>query len=428
MNKLEELKARLGSIVAELEGFDGKDDFTTEEMESLNALSTEFEEIKAKIETLEKIEAMKGAANASTRTAPKAAASNNVSVGVDRATLDPKAGFKTAGEFFMTVRKSVTSGQIDKRLMNAGHFERQGEDGGFLIPSDFRTELQKKVMGDESLLSRCRTFQTSSNNIVLPTNEVAPWDGTGLKAYWEAEGASHTESKMKYGQSTLKLHKISVLARCTEELLEDAPALESYLRAEAPEAMVQKINSAIIAGDGAGKPLGFLNSGFKFKQPKVVAQTADTVWFENVNGMYGRLLPMSKSRAVWLVNPAVLPQLPLMKFDQAAASPVPVYMPANGVSGAPYGTLYGLPILPMMGGVKALGDEGDISLVDLNYYYAAVKTAGIKSDISTHVYFLSSETAFKFSMRVGGECIFKSPVTTENGSFSMSGIVTLEDR
>ena len=103
-------------------------------------------------------------------------------------------------------------------------------------------------------------------------------------------------------------------------------------------------------------------------------------------------------------------------------------MPPAGLSEAPYGTLFGRPIIPMMGGVKALGDEGDISLVDLSYYLSAVKTSGVKQDISTHVYFATQESAFRFSMRIAGQCPFKAPVRTENGAFDMSAFVTLEAR
>jgi hypothetical protein len=82
----------------------------------------------------------------------------------------------------------------------------------------------------------------------------------------------------------------------------------------------------------------------------------------------------------------------------------------------------------MMGGVKAKGDEGDISLVDLSHYITVLKTTGLTSDISTHVYFNTQETAFRFSFRMDGRCPYKAPVTTENGSFEMSGFVTLEAR
>jgi HK97 family phage major capsid protein len=95
---------------------------------------------------------------------------------------------------------------------------------------------------------------------------------------------------------------------------------------------------------------------------------------------------------------------------------------------APFETLMGLPIVYMMGSVPALGDEGDIILVDLKYYYTVLKRGGIKSGVSTHLYFDKDITAFKFTLRVDGKCPFKAPVTTENGSYQMSGIITLADR
>ena len=422
---LEQLRAKLAAVLAKLEQFNASSELSDEEIKEVEALHGEFEATKKQIEAGEKLQAMKSDASASAR---KTSAAISAEVGQDRRVLDPKLGFQTSGEFFKAVYKAA-NGHVDKRLtIQAGHAEKVGEDGGFLIPGDFRQEIQKKVVGDESLLPKTRQFQTSSNHLVLPTNEVAPWDGTGIQAYWEGEGGAFTESKGKFGEASLRLHKLTALVRVTEELLEDAPALESWVRGEAPAAMLHKVNSAIISGTGAGQPLGLLSSGFKYKVAKESGQAADTVMFENVNKMLGRILPQSFSKAVWICNPAVLPQLRLMKFDSAATSPVPVYMPANGLAEAPYGTLFGRPILPMMGGVKALGDEGDLMLVDLSYYYSAVKTTGVKQDISTHVYFSTQETAFRFSMRIAGQCPFKSPVTTENGNFQMSAFVTLEDR
>lgn len=428
MNKIEQMKARLAAIVAELEQLKGNEDYTDEQVTKVQALSEEFEGLQKQIETAEKIENLSAKAATSTRKVAPVATSASVEVVGDRRVLDPKAGWNTMGEFFKAVI-NASQGNVDKRLsMQAGHQEKVGEDGGYLIPVDFRQEIQKKVMGDESLLPRTRQFRTSSNNMVLPTNEVAPWDGSGIQAYWEGEAADYVESKTKFGQTAFRLHKLTALVRVTDELLEDAPALESWIKGEAPEAMLHKVNSAIISGAGVGMPLGILNSGFKYKVSKESGQTADTVNFANINKMLGRILPASFARSVWLIHPALLEQIRGMKFDLTSSTPIPVYMPPGGVSEAPYGTLYGRPILPMMGGVKAPGDEGDIALVDLSYYYTVAKTVGIKSDISTHVHFKTDESLFKFSMRLAGQCPFKAPIATENGGFSMSGFVTLEDR
>ena len=424
---LEKLRARLAEINQALAAFEGREDYNQEDLDQINALSEEASTANNKILALQQIEDAKALSSAGTgrKTTPVTQAT----VGQDRRVLDPKAGFQTAGEFFKAVAVARSGAQDARLTVLAGAQESRGEDGGFLIPVDFRQEIQKKVTGDESLLPRTRQFQTKSNNLSLPLAEVAPWDtSSGIQAYWESEAGEYAQSKSKYGEASWKLNKLTAMVRVTEELLDDAPALQSLIQTEAPQVMVQKINNAIISGTGVGMPKGFLNSDFKVKVSKEGSQTADTVNFANVNKMLGRILPASFAKSVWLIHPALLEQIRGMKFDLTSSTPIPVYMPPSGVAESPYGTLYGRPILPMMGGVKAPGDEGDISLVDLSYYYSIMKTSGVKQDISTHVYFNTDEVAFKFSMRIGGHCPYKAPVTTENGSFTMSGFVTLEDR
>ncbi len=80
----------------------------------------------------------------------------------------------------------------------------------------------------------------------------------------------------------------------------------------------------------------------------------------------------------------------------------------------------------MMSAMPALGDLGDIMLVDLSYYYLATKAAGIKSASSIHLLFDKEITSFRFSMRLDGKCPFQAPVTTEFGSYDMSAFVMLE--
>jgi HK97 family phage major capsid protein len=417
---VEQMKARLLEIVASLEVLN-KDEVEASDVETVANLKAEFEDLSAKIKAKEDVAEMLAAANKSERkVAPKAVAPR----------IEVKAPkFANSGEFFKAVKNAATSGRVDERLMGATYHESNvGEEGGFLIPEDTRQAILEKVTGDQSLLPLTTQLQTASNSIVLPTKENAPWDASFIQAYWTAEGGSYTPSKFNMGQSRLELHKLTAMANVTEELLSDAPLLESYLKAEAPKAFVQKINEAIISGDGVGKIKGFLNSGFKYQVAKEGAQGAATVLFENIVKMWSRLAPGSAGKAVWLVNPQVLAVLPFMKFDTSATNPVPVYIPAQGIAGAPYGTLLGRPVLPLLGSVKALGTEGDISLVDLSYLTTVTKTSGINQQMSIHAYWDKDITSFKFSMRIGGDCLFKSPIQTQNGSFQMSGFVTLADR
>ncbi len=272
---LEQLKARMAEIMGKLEALNGAESFEESQIDEVNALSEEYEKIEKQIEAQERVAALTAKAATSTRKVAPATSAVKIEMGKDRLLNDPKGGFKTAGEFFKTV-KNQTFGQNDNRLqiLAAGAYEKVAEDGGFLIPEDFRLEIQKKCDSDESLLAKCRQLKTNSNHLSLPTNESAPWDGTGIQAYWEGEGATLTESKAKFSKSNWHLHKLTALVRVSDELMDDASALGSWINAEAPAAIMHKINSAIISGSGAGMPTGFLNSGFKYEQRNQLLQNS----------------------------------------------------------------------------------------------------------------------------------------------------------
>jgi HK97 family phage major capsid protein len=205
--------------------------------------------------------------------------------------------------------------------------------------------------------------------------------------------------------------------------MEDATSLESYLKESAPDAIVHAVNNAIISGDGSAKPIGILSSGFKITVAKESGQAADTIVYRNLVKMKSNLL----GQGIWIAHAQCREQLMTLKDDLGNF----IYMSGSqfaNASVAPFETLLGLPIVYMAGTMPALGDEGDIILANMNYYYSVVKRGGVKSAMSTHLFFDRDITAFKFTLRLDGKCPFKAPVVTQNGNYSMSGFVTIADR
>lgn len=74
---------------------------------------------------------------------------------------------------------------------------------------------------------------------------------------------------------------------------------------------------------------------------------------------------------------------------------------------------------------QALGTEGDIILTDLRQYLLGTKVGGMRSDVSIHVWFDQGITAFRFSMRVGGQSYWPAAVPRQNGASTASPIITL---
>jgi len=416
---LAQMRAKLSAIVAKLNEFNGLESFDDAAVEAIDSLNAEFETLKKQIEAKEKLEAMNAVASTSVRkTAPEVSA--RVEVVANK--VDRNGGFKSFGEFLNAVKGEAT-GRKDRRFENT-LFERNGEDGGFLVPEDMLSSVTKKLSSDESLLAKTRQFTVSGNSLTLPTDESSPWNG-GVSTYWVAEGAAITDSKGKIGQASLKLNKLAAMIKITDELSEDSVALESFMLAMAPESIMHTINSAIISGNGVGKPTGILNSGFKITASKEGGQTADTIVAKNIIKMYSKMIPAARAGAVWYINAGCEEQLRLMKDDVGNF----IYLsPGSQMNQSPYGLLMGLPVIPMIGSLPQLGDEGDIVLANLSYYYTIVKSGGLKQAVSSHLYFDRDIQAFKFTMRLDGNCPFKTPVSTEFGSHQMSAFITLEAR
>lgn len=345
-----------------------------------------------------------------------------------------KFGFKSFGEFALTV-KSAGGDAPDQsavtRLQNAlttyGN-EGTGADGGFLVPPDFRREVAVKVMGEESLISRTDRMTTSTNSIVIPTDETTPWGTTGVQAYWESEAGQKTQSKPVFGQNSIRLNKLIALVPVTDEMMADAPQIDGYLRRKVPEAMTSKLNTALTFGTGVGQPLGMLSGPALITVLKETSQAADTILFNNIVNMYSRMAAGSIPKSIWLINQSIIPQLLTMRFDATSTIPIPVYMPPTGAAGAPFGTLLGRPILPLEA-MKALGDLGDIALVDPSQYMTVTKGQDIQTDVSIHLFFDYDVTAFRFVFRVAGQPWWKTAITPQaEGAPTLGHFITLEAR
>jgi HK97 family phage major capsid protein len=336
--------------------------------------------------------------------------------------------FRSFGEQLMAIAQAAQPGaRIDPRLVEQraalGNNESVGTDGGFLVQQDFSSEVWRRVYSTGEVLRRCRRIpiSTRANSMKIPAiAESSRATGSrygGVQAYWMAEADTKTATKATFRYVELNLNKIAAVAYSTDELLDDAPALEAIIS----EALINEIQflveDAIINGDGTGKPLGILQSGAVVSQAQEGAQTA-TFTVANAAKMYGRLWAPSMTNAVWLMNQDVYQQV-----LQLSSSNTLAFIEPGRISDAPRGMLFGRPIVPTEYN-STLGTLGDVILADLSQYVIADK-GGIQSASSIHVQFLTDQTAFRFVYRVDGQPLWNSVLTPYKGSNTVSPFVTL---
>jgi HK97 family phage major capsid protein len=414
-------------------------DLSDEESEQINSNADEVEKLGKKIQAMERVASLSLGTGRKTNPDGKLDPNNPTRKTIPAsARLDPRTfGFKHLGEFANCVRFAANrdSGATDRLGSIQAMNEGVGEDGGFLVPPEFRDSIMKVVEGEDSLLSICDNSTTSRNSVTQNIDETTPWGTGGIVAYWEGEGQAATASGAKVGQTTLRLNKLFARVDVTDELLEDAPQLDNYLRVKAPEVMTSVINLALISGNGVGKPLGFMNSPALVTVSAETSQPADTIHHRNIVKMMARMYAPCWPRSRWLINQDVFPQLHLLSFRDVGertvadtGSPIPAYMPPNALlSGAPFGTLLGRPIMPLQG-METLGDLGDIALVDMSKYRAVTKTGGARVDTSIHLKFDTDETVFRFIFRLAGSPWWSQAITPRDGNNTLSCFVTLASR
>jgi len=349
-----------------------------------------------------------------------------------------KWGFKHLGDFAMAVRHaSAKVANLDPRLVanapTSVSQEAVGADGGYLVPPEFRTEIWSKVAGEDTLFGMTDQYPTARNSMVFPSDENTPWDtSNGVQAYWEGEKGQRSQSKVDLQEKSLRLNKLTSLIPVSEELLEDAVAIDGYLRRKVAEKFDFKLNLGIVQGTGAGEPLGILNAASIVSVQKESDQVADSILVENIDKMWSRMYAKLRPNAVWLANQDVEAQLPgMMRYVRDTSGAIvggtPAYMPPGGISGQPYGTLYGRPIIPTQA-CETLGDKGDIILVDLKQYQTLYKTGGMKTDVSMHLWFDYDVAAYKFTLRVTGRPWWAAAASSRDGSNTLSWAVTLDER
>lgn len=408
-------------------------DFSAEEKASYDALNAKLTASLTQLTEQQKLQ------DAERHLAAPATAVPGIAVVHDRASDEP---FASLGEQLQAIANVTIKGVTDPRLYGAasGASATSGPDGGFLIRKDFAVDLTGSGIKSGALASRCSETPIGENSDgleVVYVDETSRATGSrwgGVQVYRKAEADTVTASKPGLGVWARRLEDMMGLAYMTERLLADAGAMQSVFNEAFTDEFAFKLDDEIFRGNGVGQCLGIQSHVYSSTTPgstvsvaKETAQAADTIVAENIIKMWAAVLPRAKANGVWFINTECTPQLAQMQIGTGASGTL-VYMPPGGLSGSPFGTIYGRPVIEIEQ-ASALGDVGDITFADLSFYKLITK-GGIKQDTSMHVRFLYNEMAFRWTTRVNGAPKLKTAITPYKGTSGnrLAPFVTLAAR
>jgi len=359
-----------------------------------------------------------------------------VQVGHDRALDKP---FASLGQQLQLIAAAARSPELaDKRLvhLNEEYAKYQAaasgssvgvpSDGGFVIQPDFAEGVTTKMWNEGQVLSRTNRVPIGENsnglvrNQILENSRAAGYRYGGVRVYRAAEAATVTATKPKMAQQRIYLDKLMGLYYATDETMQDAVALTTEAEKGFRKELTFVAENEVFRGTGAGECLGILNSDALVSVAKESAQVAATVNATNVAKMMGRFAG-SFATGAWFIHTSVIPQLVLMTIGDQ-----PVFLPGGSLVGRAFGTLFGMPVIPVEY-CSGAGTVGDIILADLDLY-TTIDKGGAKWAESVHVRFIYDETAFKLTYRFNGQPDWETSVLEANGSDYVSPFVTLAVR
>ncbi len=347
-------------------------------------------------------------------------------------------GFPTFGGFLQAVARAETRGATpDKRLVFdrtagiSGSSEVVPSDGGFLLQDTFSNDLLNLTHEAGILYPKCKAIPIGAGsngfvgNVVDESSRATGSRFGGVQVYRDPEGQDATAKKPKMRQINMKLLKLHGLWYATDEILQDATQLEAIGKTAFSEEMAFVCDNEIIRGTGAGEMLGILNAGCLVSIDEETSQADDTILSDNILKMYAAMPARSLARAEWYYNTEAFPQLSTMYVNAGVGGSVS-FLPPGGLSGTPYGSLMGRPLVPIEQ-ASALGDVGDLIFADLSQYLI-IEKGKMEAAGSIHVRFIYDEMCFKFTWRNNGQPIPKSAVAPFKGSVSKSPFVALAAR
>lgn len=440
MTKLDELKSRLSEIADEQEALldecdEEHDGELTDELQAqFDTLDKERVEAEATLKRLEASAAKRAEIRSRQTREGKApsrrqdAAPRVVGEGHEQ---DPKHGFTNHSDFLQAVRLAGTTGRIDDRLrpLAAVGSDEQGAYsdpvGGFFVPEALIAGplmLTPESDPTASLVTQVpMTAPTVKLNARVDKTHTSSVSG-GLQFYRRAETDTVGSTRTTYEQVRLDATSLFGVAYVSEELL-DASIVSftsilanGFASQRGMHLLVEKLR-----GTGAGEPEGVLNANCTVSVAKETGQAAATIVGENLVKMRERC--WGYGRAVWLANHDCYPQLATAHLA-LTSSDVALYTPGNGTDVPD--RILGRPVF-YSEFCEPVGTAGDIWLAVWSEYLWGTYQRPQSAE-SMHVRFLEHERTFKFYEMNDGRCWWRTALTPNQSSNTLSPFVNLAVR
>ncbi|MBA7528437.1 hypothetical protein ES705_20621 [subsurface metagenome] len=301
-----------------------------------------------------------------------------------------------------------------------------GSEGGFLLAEAFTEKIVDITIEDSIVMPRASLYGLKAGKgrtmrIPCFVDEDHSTKGiAGIEAVWTAEKAQKEKTQPEFRSLEMKVNKLVCYSVSSDELIsESGISLNEIIGNAFKKSILFKTDYVFLQGTGTGMPLGVLNSPALLVQPAETSQTASTINYDNIVGMFSKLAPASFKNAIWVASISALPEMMKCSIEVGLAGEhIRILQEENGRF-----FLLGKEIL-FTEKLPALGSEGCLLLADFSAYAVLLKE-GIKLESSIHEGFRNDLTSFRMILNVDGQTTINKATTLLDGSTVVSQFVAL---
>jgi HK97 family phage major capsid protein len=297
------------------------------------------------------------------------------------------------GKYFMNVAKKAITGNSETG---------SAADGGATVYTGLG-EIENLIMAESQVFGKCRkiTLAKNANAMKIPVSDSDfVVKATVPVATNPAEGSYGTVSKVAFDARTLTLTKTSIVVPVTSELLEDASAMDSYVRMALVGKLANVKDYEILKGGGGGYTA--VNGDTNYC---ITTSLTATPTIAELQTMVGKVHPQLQAGSEWFMS-----QTDWAIIVGAHSTEKNVAMQNINASAM---MLLGkkVNIIPSLA-------ANDIFFGNLSQYVVIEAPLGDRLQVSEHVNFANDEIVFKITSRGAGALVAKKRATGDSLSIA----------
>jgi HK97 family phage major capsid protein len=323
-------------------------------------------------------------------------------------------------EDFLNAVKNGFDPRLKDMAGNVGH------EGGFLLAEAFAEKIVDITIEDSIVMPRASLYGLKAGKgrtmrIPCFVDEDHSTAGiAGIDAVWTGEKVQKTKTDPIFRSLGMQVNKLVCYSVSSDELIQESGiSLNEIIGNAFKKSILFKTDYVFLQGTGAGMPNGVLNSPALLVQPAESGQTASTINYDNIVGMFSKLAPASFKNAIWVASISALPEMMKLNIEVGLGGEhVRILQEENGRF-----YLLGKECI-FSEKMPKIGAQGCLLLADFSAYAVLLKE-GIRLESSIHEGFRSDLTSFRMILNVDGQTTINKPTILLDGSTEVSQFVCL---